>query len=359
MKIYWLLIFVPLAIGAALLGVNPTLVFVLAFFGMIPLAALLSEAVDQLALYTGPSVGALLTATFGTVTEIFILLNLLRQGQLSTMQAEITGSVLLGLLFVIGLSEVLGGIKHGFQEFDTRVTALATSLMALAVVGMLIPTFFAITEQLGSGQPITPGFDDPALDSLSRGVSIALLILYMLYLCFIYRYVPKRAGFRGREAEPAEQPEWSRGRAIGLLSLATLGLAVLSSILTNALEPFGESVGLSTLFLGLIVLPIAGGFADIVVAVRAARNNQIGLSFSLTTSAVLQTALLVAPLMVLIGALLGQPFTLSFGFIQVIAMGLAVFVVSLAANDPIANWFEGAQFITLYIILALWFYLTT
>lgn len=181
----------------------------------------------------------------------------------------------------------------------------------------------------------------------------------MLYLFFIYRYAPKRAGFRGREAEPAEKPEWSRGRAIGLLSLATLGLAVLSSILTNALEPFGESVGLSPLFLGLIVLPIGGGFSDIVVAVRAARNNQLGLSLSLTTSAVLQTALLVAPLMVLFGALLGQPFTLSFGFIQIVAMGLAVLVVSLGANDPIANWFEGAQFLTLYILLALWFYLTT
>jgi Ca2+:H+ antiporter len=146
---------------------------------------------------------------------------------------------------------------------------------------------------------------------------------------------------------------------IGRLSLATLGLAVLSSILTSALEPFGESVGLSTLFLGLIVLPVAGSFSDIVIAVRAARNNEIGLSFSLTTSAVLQTALLVAPLMVLVGLLVGQPFTLSFGVIQVVAMGLAVAVVSLAANDPIANWFEGAQFLTLYLLLAMWFYLAT
>ena len=141
MKLYWLLIFVPLAIGGWLLNLSPTIVFVLSFLAMLPLAAIMSEAVDVLADYTGPSVGALLSATFGTLIEILILFNLLRQGQIAVMQSEITGSVLLGLLFVIGLSQILGGIKYGFQEFDVRVVARTASIMAFAVSGMLIPTF--------------------------------------------------------------------------------------------------------------------------------------------------------------------------------------------------------------------------
>lgn len=359
MKISWLLIFVPLAIGAQLLNLSPTIVFVLAFLAMIPLAALIGQAVDVLALYTGPSVGALLTATFGTLTEIFILLNLLRTNQLDVIKYEITGSVLLGLIFVIGLSELVGGIKHGFQKYDGASVSIATSVMALAVIGMLIPTFFAVTEQVKAGIAVGPDFQDPALDALSIGVALALLALYILYLFFLYRYLPARTSLVRPQEPAAEKPRWTKARTIGLLSLATLGVAVVSSILTDALEPFGNSVGLSTLFLGLIVLPVAGGFADIVVAIRAAANNRIGLSFSLSTGAVMQTALLVAPLMVLLSPLLGNPLTLSFGFVQVVAMALSVAIISLIANDGIANWFEGAQFITLYGILALWFFLIT
>ncbi len=359
MKLYWLLICVPLAITARLLNLSATIVFVVSFLAMIPLASLISEAVDVLAIYTGPSVGALLSATFGTLTEIFILFNLLWQGQIAVMQSEITGSVLLGLLFTIGLSQIAGGVKFGFQEFDVRSVALATALTAIAVIGMLIPTFFGISQQFEAGVSISSSFQSPALDTLSHGVSIALIVLYVLYLFFIFRYVPARAGRTGRQMEPTEKPEWSKQRGIAVLALATVGVAIMSSILTGALEPFGASIGLSTLFLGLIVLPIAGSFADITVAVRAARNNQIGLSFSLGTSAVLQTALLVAPLMVLIGPLFSQDFTLSFGLIQVLAMGIAVVVVSLTVNDGVSSWFEGAQFVALYGILALWFYLTT
>jgi len=358
-KLYWLLVFVPLGVAAWLLNLSPTVVFVVSFLAMIPLASVISQAVEVLAGYTGPSVGALLSATFGTLTEVFILFNLLRQGQISVMQSEITGSVLLGLLFIIGLSQITGGIKYGFQEFHLRGVALAAGVMALAVIGMLIPTFFAITEQFEAGAAIAPGYQSDSLDSLSHGVSLILLVLYVLYLFYVFRYVPARANRSGREAGPAEEHEWSRARGITVLAVATLGVAVMSSLLTDTLEPFGESIGLSPLFLGLIVLPIAGSFADIVVAVRAARNDQIGLSFSLGTSGVLQTALLVAPLMVLISPLLGQDFSLSFGLIQVIAMGLSVAVLVITVNDGIANWFEGAQFMTLYIMLALWFYLTT
>ena len=161
MKLYWLLIFVPLAIGAWLLNLIPTLVFVLSFLAMLPLAALISEAVDVLADYAWPSVGALLSATFGTLIEIFILFNLLREGQIAVMQAEITGSVLLGLLFVIGLSQIAGGIKYGFQEFDVREVARATSVMALAVIGMMIPTFFAIGQQVEAKAPIASGYQSP------------------------------------------------------------------------------------------------------------------------------------------------------------------------------------------------------
>jgi Ca2+:H+ antiporter len=359
MKLYWLLIFVPLAIGARVLNLSATIVFVLSFLAMIPLASLISEAVDVLAIYAGPSLGALLSATFGTLTEIFILFNLLWQGQIAVMQSEITGSVLLGLLFTIGLSQFAGGIKYGFQEFDVRSVALATALTAIAVIGMLIPTFFAISQQFEAGTSIAAGYQSPELDTLSHGVSIVLMVLYVLYLFFIFRYVPARARHTGREAGPTETPEWSKQRGLIVLALATAGVAIMSSILTGALEPFGESIGLSTLFLGLIVLPIAGSFADITVAARAARNNKIGLSFSLGTSAVLQTALLVAPLMVLISPLFQQDFTLSFGLIQVLAMGIAVAVLSLTVNDGVSNWFEGAQFLGLYGILALWFFLTT
>lgn len=352
----WLLIVSVLAIGASLLGLPPAIVFVLAFVGLVPLAGLLGEATEVLAEYLGPKIGALLNATFGNAIELLLLLALLRSGQVDLVKASIAGSILLALLLSVGMAELLAGLRHGVQKVKGEHGATGGPLMALAVIGLALPTMFAVVDSSQIGVKLKSTFETPELDEMSIGIATILFILYLLDLVYRFQHPGETAPHAVAVAEASHAPKWSKGRAFALLLAATAGAAVVSEVLSDSVEPFGELLGLTALFMGVIILPVAGNMSEMIVAMRLARNNQIDLALATVFDAAKQVALFVAPLLVFLGLFFGQMLTLYFNEFEVVALGLAVFISILLTRDTESNWMEGAMLLALYVILALWFF---
>ena len=351
------LLLVPIAMLAAALQVNPPLVFVLAFVALIPLAHLLAESTEILAIHTGPRIGGLLNATFGTLTEFIVMYALLRAGHIDLLKASIVGSILISLLFTLGAAILFGGIRNGMQRFDQQSVGLATTTMILAVVGLMVPTFFSAVTQRQENLIYDPGFQTEAVDKLSQAVAVILFLLYMLTVVYQLR---AREGEELTQKPSAirdpEQPGWSLRGAIGILIAATLAIAVLGEIISQFVGPFGSSLGVTYLFVGAVILPVAGAVSELLVCVRMARNNQVNLAISIPMNGALQVSLFVAPLLVFLSALGPTPLTLSFGVSEVMAVAIAVALAAYEAIDGVTNWLEGAQLLALWGMLALWFY---
>jgi Ca2+:H+ antiporter len=352
-----LLLLVPVAILASALGLSPSLVFVAAFLSLIPLASLLGEATEELAMRTGPKIGGLLNATLGTLTELIIMFALLRSGQIDLLKASIVGSILISLLFTVGVAVLFGGIRNGMQLFDRQSVGLATTTMILAVVGMLVPTFFSVVVELQRKAPITADFQDKSIDEISAAVAVILFLLYLLTVVYQLR-APEGEGLtqERRVSRDSERPRWSMGHAVAVLGGATVGIAAVGEILSGAVAPFGATLGLSYLFIGVVILPVAGAMSEIFVCVRMARNNRVNLAISIPMNGAMQVPLFVAPVLVLLSAFSPAPLTLYFSVVEVIAVAIAVALAAYIAIDGRTSWLEGAQLLALWGILALWFY---
>jgi Ca2+:H+ antiporter len=352
-----LLLLAPLAMLAAALHVDPPLVFVLAFVALIPLAHLVAESTEVLAARTGPRIGGLLNATFGTLTEFIVMFALLRAGHTDLLKASIVGSILISLLLTLGAAILFGGIRNGMQRFDQQSVGMASTTMILAVVGLMVPTFFSAITQRQENRIYAPGFQSESVDKISLAVAVILFLLYVLTV--VYQ-------LRAREGEELaqkplairdpEQSGWSLRGAIGALMAATLVIAVLGEIISQFVEPFGTSLGVTYLFVGVVILPVAGAISEIVVSVRMARNDRVNLAISIPMNGAMQVSLFVAPLLVFLSALDPTPLTLSFGVSEVIAVAIAVALAAYIAIDGVTSWLEGAQLLALWGMLALWYY---
>lgn len=364
-KLYYLLIFIPLALLADFIELRPEITFGLAFLAIIPLAALLSESTEVLAHFSGPKVGGLINATFGNATELILLITLLRAGQFEVVKASLAGAILTALLLAVGLSQLLGGARHGVQHFNREDAGMSTNMMTLAVIGLVLPTILGMVHQsqLPAGGDTELRF--AALDELSLVIAAVLMLLYVLYLIFQFRQVaaPDAGSDAGAslaaaeiaQEEIAEAPHWSRRTAVAVLCAATIAIAVVGEVLSSTVEPVGASLGLGALFMGVIILPLVGMLPEVLVGVRAARANRMDLTLATLTGSATQIALFVAPLLVFLSLFSGHELTLAFNVFEVIALGLAVFVVILIAEDGKSNWLEGTQLLALYAILAAWF----
>jgi Ca2+:H+ antiporter len=351
-----LLLLAPLAILAAALQLNPTLVFVIAFVALVPLAHLVAESTEILAARTGTKIGGLLNATFGTLTEFIVMFALLRAGHTDLLKASIVGSILISLLLTLGAAILFGGIRNGTQRFDQQSVGLATTTMILAVVGLMVPTFFSTITQQQQNRIYDPGFQSQSVNKISQAVAIILFLLYILTVVYQLR---AREGEELTQKRPAirdpERPEWSLRRAIGALLAATLIIAVLGEIISQFVEPFGRALGVTYLFVGVVILPVAGAVSEVLVSVRLARNNQVNLAISIPMNGAMQVSLFLAPLLVFLSALAPNPLTLSFGVSEVIAVAITVALAAYMAIDGVTSWLEGAQLLALWGMLALWF----
>ena len=357
-----LLLFVPLSALAERLHWGDGAVFVLAVLAILPLAVWLSTATEELSLALGPNIGALLNALFGNATELIIALTALKAGLVVIVKASITGTVMANLLLALGLSMLVGGIGRKEQTFQPVVARVNGSAMTLAVLAILIPS-------LTSLDPLQSTAGNGAF---SRFVAWLLLLVYGLTLVFslrthrsLYEVAQVELGVEGAEAGGVAMDAAGEGELehrppllpwLLVLLAATVGIAYESELFVGVVETVSEGVGLSAMFTGVVLLPLLGGVAEYITAVSMARRNKMDLAVSVALGSTLLVALLVVPVLVLVGPALGHPLDLSFNPYELVAIAMAVLVSNLASLDGRSDWLEGVLLLAAYLILAAGFF---
>jgi Ca2+:H+ antiporter len=339
-----LLAFVPLAIGASFAGVSPVIVFFLAALAIVPLAKYIGQSTEELATRTTPVLGALLGASFGNATELIIGIFALKAGLIEVVKAAITGSIIGNLLLVLGLAMFAGGLPREKQTFNRTGILAQSSTLFLATIALVVPAIFFETAGDSAGH---------AVEGLSVLVSLVLVCMYGANLLFSlhthkHLYLEEAGKFL---------PHWSTARAVATLLIATVAVGWVSEILVRAIEPLAAQLGWSQLFIGVIFVAIVGNAAEHLSAVVVARKDRMDLALQISIGSATQIVLIVAPVLVVFGAFLGQPMNLVFGTFELVAMGLAVLIVNVIVQDGESNWLEGLQLLAAYLIMAIAFFL--
>jgi Ca2+:H+ antiporter len=355
--LYSLLVFGVVAVVAQALGWSPLLIFVSSGLAMVPLAGLMGKATEALAAHTGPRLGGLLNATLGNAAELIITIFAIREGvinpavserMLELVRASLTGSVLGNLLLVLGFSILLGGLRNGLQKFGQKHAGLNATMLILAVAALTIPSIFSHSIEI---------VDHDAVEYLSLGVAGVMIGLYALAMLFQFRSGDAHALETDEgDAVALGMSHWSVGRAGIVLAVSTLAIAWMSEILIGSVEHVVANVGITEFFLGIIIIPIIGNVAEHMVAAQVAIKNQMELSLSISVGSSLQIALFVAPLLVFISLLMGNPLTLVFNQFELIALMAAVLIAALVSLDGESNWLEGAMLLAIYAIIGLAFF---
>ena len=344
-----LLIFIPISTALSFLHVGETWVFLTACLAVIPLAGYMGTATEELAKYFGPSIGGLLNATFGNAAELIITIFAIRAGELDLVRASIAGSIIGNILLVLGLSVFLGGLKYKTQKFSQDVAGVHTVMLILAVIAIFTPSLFVHAIP---GTPDTAA--NPRVENLSLWVSGILIALYLGSLLFSLK--THQDLFRGGEEEEKEPPHWTKGRAYLVLGVATAFVAWEAELLIHSLNAAVASWGLNKLFVGVILIPIIGNAAEHATAVVMALKDKMDVSMNICVSSSTQIALFVAPLLVFISIPLGHPMPFIFNNFELIAVGFSALIAAFIARDGQCDWFEGAQLLAVYAILALAFF---
>ncbi|HRI56017.1 MAG TPA: calcium/proton exchanger [Anaerolineae bacterium] len=345
--IYFLLLFLPIAVVAELLHWPPLAIFAASALAVIPLAGLLGEATEVLAEKVGPRFGGLLNATLGNAAELIITIIAIRAGQLDLVKASLIGSVLGNILLVLGFSILLGGLKHGVQRFNRDHAGMDATMLILAVIAISVPSIF--------NAAIEP--DTLRVEELSLTTAAVMLVIYALSIVYMLRTkAPDKEHGPGGVQPSHTGHRWSPAVALGILGVSVLGIAVMSEFLVGSIEPVTESLGLTPFFVGIIIIPLIGNVAEHLVAVQVALKNQMDLSLSIANGSSLQIALFVAPVLVFLSLALGNPLTLEFNNFELIALTASGAIAAFIAVDGRSNWLEGAMLLAVYVILALAFF---
>ncbi|MEI5908583.1 calcium/proton exchanger [Bacillus spongiae] len=339
---------VPLSIIGSLLHWSYVLMFIIYCITIVGLASYMGRATESLAIVAGPRIGGLLNATFGNAVELIISIFALKAGLIGVVLASLTGSVLGNLLLVAGLSFFVGGLKYKQQTFNVFDARHNSGLLIFAVVvAFVIPEVFANT--LSEEKTMT----------LSIGISIILIALYLAALFF--KLVTHRGVYQHTEnegdAHHEEEPEWSRGKALLILALATAAVAYVSENLVHTFESVGESFGWTELFIGVIIVAIVGNAAEHASAIVMAYKNKMDIAVEIAVGSTLQIAMFVAPVLVIISLFYEQSMALVFTLPELISMVTAVFLTIAISNDGETNWFEGLTLLAAYLIMGIGFYL--
>lgn len=346
-----LLVFVPISIAAEYLHWGELVVFITACLAILPLAAWMGTATEEIAIVVGPSLGGLLNATFGNATELIIALVALKSGAVNVVKASLTGSIIGNLLLVMGFSMLLGGLRHKEQEFQPTIARLNASTMNLAVIAILMPSAVNITSE---------GVDIEVMQRLSIVVAVALIVVYILTLLFSMRTHSYLYDVGvAEEEEGGFTPEGKKPNVwlwTGVLLLVTVFVAIESEMLVGALESATEQLGLTELFTGIILLPIIGNAAEHATAVVVAVKNKMDLAVSVALGSSLQIALFVAPVLVIAGWFFQQPMDLNFNSFELVAVAVAVLIANSVSSDGRSNWLEGTLLLATYVVIGAAFY---
>lgn len=336
-----LLLALPAAAWAYGTHQAPLLVFLLACCAVVPLAGFMGDATEHLASRTGPTVGGLLNATFGNAAELIIGLVALNAGLIPLVKFSIIGSILGNLLLIMGLSLVAGGLRATELRFSRTAAGMSAGMLAAAVVGLVFPALMHATHPAG-----------PALDELhmSEGVAAVLLLTYGFSLLFTLK---THKWLMGGDPHEAPRRAWGTGKALMVLAIATAAIAYLSEMLVHSVQEAGDAVGLTPMFVGLIIIPLIGNAAEHASAIMMARRGKMDLSLQIAYGSSTQIALLVAPVLVFAGVLMGQDMNLVFSPFEVVAVGLAVVITAIGTTDGESHWFEGVMLLAVYALIAI------
>lgn len=354
-----LLLFIPVSIAGHFLGWESSTIFITSALAIIPLAAWMGTATEEIAVVLGANLGGLLNATFGNATELIIGIVALNAGLIDVVKASITGSIISNLLLVMGFAMLLGGLRYKEQEFQPTVARLNASAMNLAVIAILVPTAVDVTSM---------GIPEETMQQLSSAVSVVLILVYVLTLLFSMKTHSYLYDAEGADIEMLEElaesnlapdspdhkvnlPLW-----IGVLLGCTLMVAIESELLVGTLEEATARLGLTSLFTGVILVPIIGNAAEHTTAVTVAMKNKMDLSVAVAMGSSLQIALFVAPVLVLAGFILGKPMDLDFNPFELVAVTVSVLIANSISSDGKSNWLEGTLLLAAYAVLALAFY---
>ena len=352
-----LLVFVPLAVLAERLHWGALATFVLAALAIVPLAGSMGDSTERLGARLGAGVGGLLNATFGNAAELIIALAALGRGLYQVVQASLTGSILGNALLVLGMAILSGGFRRERQTFDRSAAGVGSTLLVLAAIGLLVPAAFHWTAEIARARGTVDRGEEVEMEhGLSLAIAIVLFTVYVLSLLFSLR--THRHLYRG-PASPGthEAPRGGVRGAVITLVVSTLVVAWMSEILVGVVEEASHALGLTPIFVGVVVVAVVGNAAEHSTAVLMAVRNKMDLAMNIAIGSSIQIALFVAPVLVFLSYGVGpQPMDLRFSLFEVLAVGMAVVVVHMVAQDGESNWLEGALLVAVYLILAVAFY---
>ncbi|MCE9608230.1 MAG: calcium/proton exchanger [Planctomycetia bacterium] len=343
----WLLAFVPIVFGAAKFRPDShTSLFLLSVCAIVPLAALLSRATESVAAKTGDSVGGLLNATLGNLTELVIALAALRAGQYALVKSSVAGAIVTNTLFVLGMSFFLGGLKHHVQEYNRANARLLAGMLFLATIALMIPSAISHADTRSAAFS----------EKLSLGLALLLIITYGLGMLFSLK--THREFFASAEHGEQEDEAWPMGLALSTLAGVTLLVALVSEIFVESVQKAAEAFGMTPAFVGFIVVAIVGGAAEMGAAFGGARKNRLDLSVGIALGSASQIALFVAPALVLLSYVVGPtPMDLQFWPGAVVMILVATMTAALVTNSGRSAWFVGILLLMVYLIFAMTLYL--
>jgi Ca2+:H+ antiporter len=351
----WLLLLVPASLAASYLtGEQSVITFAVATLAIVPLAEWIRHATEHLALRAGPAIGGLLNVSFGNTAELILALFVLAAGKGEVVKAQLTGAIIGNSLLGLGLAILVGSWGRDKQTFNRAHAGQLASMLVLSTIGLTLPALFDY-----SMRGVSPSGRIIREEHLSLAVSVVLILVYVANL--VYTLMTHRDVFAFAEDDTRgggeQHSAWPLWKALAVLAGATAATAFEAELISGALESTASELGLSEFFLGIILLAVIGNAAEYVSAMYFASRNQMGLAVSITVGSTIQISLLVAPVLVIVSALMGHPMNLVFSSpLELVAIGAVVFSVNAIAQDGETTWFEGVLLLAIYVLFGLAFY---
>ncbi len=342
---YLLLVFIPISFCLYLFTKEDLLIFITSVLAIVPLARIMGYSTKEISLQTNPSVSGLFSATFGNSIELIIAILSLRAGLIQVVQASIIGSIIGNILLLVGLSIFTGGLRYKAQRFNNQTIGVSSTMLIIVVAGLAIPSVYDI---------IRP--HDPQITHLSSAVAVVMAVIYLAGLVFSLRTHKDLFDASDEIKATRERPTMSRRLAAFILFLTIIVVTFESEILVGTIEHAAQAIGLSQMFIGLVVIAIITNIAEISTAVQFSMKNKLDVSIEIGLSGAIQIALFVIPILMLVSEIFHFGFSLVFTPFEILAVILAVLIVNYLSADGRCNWLEGAQLLSVYLIISIAFF---
>jgi Ca2+:H+ antiporter len=338
-------VFIPISFLLYFFTKEDSIIFITSVLAIVPLARIMGYSTKEISLQTNPTVSGLFSATFGNAIELIIAILALNAGLIQVVQASIIGSIIGNILLLVGLSIFTGGLRYKNQRFNNETIAVSSTMLIIVVAGLAIPSVYGI---------VTP--KSPQILLLSSAVAIVMAFIYIAGLVFSLRTHKDLFDASDEIKETRERPTMSRRLSAVILFLAIVVVTFESEILVGTIEHAAQAIGLSQVFIGLVVIAIITNIAEISTAVHFSVKNKLDVSIEIGLSSAIQIALFVVPILMLVSQVFNFGFTLVFTPFEILAVILAVLIVNYLSADGRCNWLEGAQLISVYSIIAIAFF---